>query len=157
MSHEREQLELRALEPVAQCLIRRLLVPKVYFEVRTSDGTRVDVLLVNRAGTSDIHVVEVRSFMDQGLEALSHLFDVPAHFRWLAVPLSDEERQSVFLQREQFYPPSGAGRIGLIEVVRMAGDDLGANVIFKAERFHGQHWLGLEEVIGSRSPDIQFG
>jgi hypothetical protein len=32
-------------------------------------------------------------------------------------------------------PPETAGHVGVVEIVQMAGDDLGANVQIKAERF----------------------
>ena len=157
MSQQRDRLELRALEPVAQCLIRKLLVPDVYFEFRMPNGDKADVLLVNRAGTSDLHVVEMRSSLEQGLKALDTLANMPAHYRWLAVPLTDAERTVLMSDRTPFYPPSGAGRTGLIEVVRMNGDDLGADVVWKAERFHGQYRDGLQEAFRSRRPDLEFG
>ena len=53
--------EERCYEPIAKCLIRALIVPKIYFERiwPLSGFSPIDIIAVDRAGTGYIHVVEV--------------------------------------------------------------------------------------------------
>src|ERR1700761_6217954 len=48
----RDRLELRAQDPVARCLIRQLIVPRIYFETEWPGlaDSRVDVLAIDRDG-----------------------------------------------------------------------------------------------------------
>jgi hypothetical protein len=62
------------------------------------------------------------------------------------------------LQSEKpLLPKKGMGCIGVIEVVRMAGGDLGANIRFKAERFQPGDIDALVQNFQHREkPDIEF-
>ena len=132
------RLHDRALEPVARCLIRHLMVPDVYFEA-TFPGRRAntDIVLIDRAGAGDVHLVEVKVAIDKALAAIPVLLRVPAHYRWVACfghTISDRTR--AHLRRgEGLLPPTGAGRIGVIEVIRSEPDDLTAGILVNAERF----------------------
>src|ERR1700687_1182099 len=56
-----EQQEARAKNAVADFLFRQLIVPKVFFDAPWPNrSSRVDVLAVDRSGTGEIHVVEVK-------------------------------------------------------------------------------------------------
>jgi hypothetical protein len=158
----------RCLEPVARCLMRMLLVPKVYFDRVWPPPTgrrsaRVDVVAIDRAGTGDVHVVEIkRSLADALVDGVTAVRDVPAHYRWIAyqgegllpVGLSDV----VSLQSEKpLLPKKGMGRIGVIEVVRMGSGDLGANVRLRAERFQpGDIDAAIQTFLRQEKPDIDF-
>lgn len=157
MTAERSQLELRAVEPVAQTLIRRLLVPDVYIGVELADGQHADLVLVDRAGTGDLHVVQVVSSLESASSTLSELLSTPVPYRWLAVSVSDDELSELTLaRRAEFQPETGAGRVGLVRVVRMAADELGANVLWRAERFHGVRAGSFRDALASREPDMEF-
>ncbi|MCX6844622.1 MAG: hypothetical protein NTX53_20355 [candidate division WOR-3 bacterium] len=160
--------EERCLEPVARCLMRTLLVPNVYFSRvwpprEGADVTCVDVVAIDRAGTGDVHVVEIKmSLADALADGVHVIMGVPAHYRWVAYqgeglrPVGMSAMLS--LQSEKpLLPKKGMGRIGVIEVVRMAGGDLGANIRLKAERFQpGDIDALVQEFQRREKPDIEF-
>lgn len=157
---QEQQLEHRAREAVARCLIRQLTVPKVYFDAKwPPDGThQVDVLAVDRAGTGDLHVVEVKFSANVAFAAIAELLPVPAQFRWIAFfrATADSQTELNLIGKQPLYPPNGMGRVGVIEVVQMANDDLGANVRIRAERFMGSFRTQVEQFVTSVPADIQF-
>lgn len=54
----RSQYELRGREFVARCLIRRLVVPRVYFGAswpKANDSAQYDVLAIDRDAQGDAH------------------------------------------------------------------------------------------------------
>jgi len=160
--------EERCLEPVARCLMRMLLVPKVYFvrawpPPKGTCLTRVDVVAIDRAGTGDIHVVDVeKSLADALADGVQAIRDVPAHYRWVAYQgeglLSVGLQAMLSLQSEEpLLPKKSMGRIGVIEVVRMNGHDLGARIRMKAERFQpGDIDALVQEFQRREKPDIEF-
>ena len=154
-----ERLELRARDAVSRCLIRRLMVPNVYFEAAwPSAGHRADLLAIDRAGAGDVHVVEIKFRAEDALAATSALLQVPAQFRWVAFfkETLDPRSEADLLSKRPLYPSSGMGRIGVIEVVRMAGDDLGANVVVNAERFAGSNRSEVAKFVKTVEPDVDF-
>lgn len=157
----RDRLELRALDPVARCLIRRLTVPRVYFEApwRAMPGERVDVLAIDRDGVGDAHLVEVRRTAADALAQLPRLFEARAPFRWIAFwrGSETEEAARALVSQEPLYPEGTPGRVGVIEIVEMAGGDLGANVRLAAERFPDAVFDVATEFSGSHKAHIQFG
>jgi hypothetical protein len=157
----RDRLELRAQDPVAQCLIRRLVVPRVFFDAEwpgKTDG-RVDVLVIDRDGVGDVHLVQVRRQAADALALLPSLLRAEAPFRWIAFlkGTQDEQAALALASHEVLYPPETAGRIGVIEIVEMAGGDLGANVRIKAERFPVAVHEMATAFSGSHKANIQFG
>jgi hypothetical protein len=160
--------EERCWEPVAHCLMRALMLPKVYFgrvwpppkDTRTA---RVDVVAVDRDGTGDVHVVEVKRSLRVALsDGVKAIRDVPAQYRWVAYQGEgllppDDEAELAMLSEEPLLPETGMGRIGVIEVVRMSGGDLGANIRLKAERFQpGDIDALVQEFQRREKPDIEF-
>ena len=69
----------------------------------------------------------------------------------------DEATANSLVSQEILYPPDTAGRIGVIEIVEMAGNDLGANVRVKAERFPTPVYDLAATFVGSHQAHIQFG
>ena len=54
-----QRLEHRGREAVADCLIRDLMVPNIYFDANWPNAQlQADVLAIDRAGTGDVHVVQ---------------------------------------------------------------------------------------------------
>jgi hypothetical protein len=154
--------EERWLQPIAQCLIRQLLVPHIYFHPRLPDSKlRPDIVAVDRAGNGDLHAVEIKNSLDAALRGgVEQIMHIPAHYRWVAYPAFGPASQAATLaliSMKPFYPKKGAGRIGLIEVVLMADDNFGANVKVKAERFlwRDSENLVLKSMTQSK-PDISF-
>ncbi|WP_437305097.1 hypothetical protein [Sorangium sp. So ce388] len=135
----RDRFELRAQNPVASCLIRQLIVPRIYIDADwpgMADGL-VDVLAIDRDGKGDAHIVQIRTKAADALAVVPALLKARAPFRWIAFlrGTEDEAAALALISQESLYPPDTAGRVGVIEVVKMAGDDLGANARIKAERF----------------------
>jgi len=157
----RDRIELRAQDPVARCLIHRLVVPRIYFDADwpgMADST-VDVLAIDRDGIGDTHLVQIRQKAADALALIPKLFGARAPFRWIAFSrgTEDEAVASALASQEILYPPDTAGRIGVIEIVEMAGDDLGANVRIKAERFHTPVYDLAAKFVGAHQAQIQFG
>src|SRR5438067_6229073 len=92
----RDRLELRAEDPVARCLIRRLMVPRIYFEADwpAIAGGRVDVLAIDRDGVGDVHLVEIRRKAADALAAIPKLLAARAPFRWIAFLRGTEDGQA---------------------------------------------------------------
>jgi hypothetical protein len=157
----RDRIELRAQNPVAQCLIRQLIVPRVYYEADWPGfaGGRVDVLAIDRDGVGDVHLVEIRRSAADALAQIPRLLSARAPFRWIAFLRGTEDEATVraLSSQEILYPADTAGRVGVIEVIEMAGSDLGANVRVKAERFPTPAYDLAAAFAASHQATIQFG
>lgn len=114
----------RAVNAVAEVLRKRLLVPNIYLEPRSS-LIAADVLAVDRAGSGDLHAVVMKSsdvatilnareWMRTNVKAtIQQLMALPAHFRYLAIPQS--VRDLLVKELGPFlYSADGIGRIGII-------------------------------------------
>jgi hypothetical protein len=156
-----ERLALRASEAVAECLVRQLMVPCVYFEAPwPTEDSHVDVLAVDRAGSGDVHVVEVKRSLKDLRSAARQVMHCPAQFRWLTVS-ADIWGKTVIASSSGkapslLYPPDGMGRIGVIRVVKTPKDGLRAEVLFKAERFKGNLYAQADKFVAGHRPDIDF-
>src|SRR5438034_1165179 len=117
----RDRLELRAQDPVAQCLIRRLMVPRIYFEAEWPGMAeeRVDVLAIDRDGVGDVHLVEIRRKAADALALIPKLLAARAPFRWISFlqGTEDETAARALASQESLYPANTAGRVGVIEIV----------------------------------------
>jgi hypothetical protein len=157
----RDRLELRALDPVARCLIRRLIVPRIYFEADwpADEPVHVDVLAIDRDGVGDAHLVEVRRNAADALARARLLLDASAPFRWVAFLAGTEDAESAraLASHEPLCNPARPGRVGVIELAEMPGGDLEAKVRVTAERF----FVTVHEVAtafsASHKAHIQFG
>lgn len=156
----RDRIELRARDAVARFLIRRLTVPRIYFEARWPlADSPVDVLAIDRDGVGDAHVVEIRRGAPDALrEAARLIAKTRAPFRWIAFVRGTEDEQSAraILSEEGLIDPSRPGRVGVIEIVEMVSD-LGANIRLPGERFSGGLYDVAMQFSGSHKADIQFG
>ena len=157
----RDHLELRALDPVAQCLIRRLMVPRVYFDAPWPGlpGRNVDVLAIDRDGVGDVHIIEVKRYAPEAIKQLPSLVAASAPFRWIAFMkgTEDAETMQALATQAPLFAKSSAGRIGVIEIVTMEAGDLGANVKISAERFPDRMYDVAKRVSDSHKANIQFG
>src|SRR5437016_6001956 len=97
MSRHNAEVQPDAYEAVARLFIRTLTVPQIFFEAAWPDAnTHVDVLAIDRAGSGDLHVVEVRSSVEKlTTAAIRQLLRVPAHYRWAAVSAVGVNKQSI--------------------------------------------------------------
>jgi len=153
---EIERFEVRAREAVAQLLNRRLSIPDIFFEAPWPDEKgRADLLAVDRAGTGDLHVVEIRYDSTKAPEAIAKLMCIPGHYRWVAFYRETVTQQlPAMLDSRQLYPESGPGRVGLIEIVRSEKDDLSAEILVKAERFVGLKYSQIDPFEKTHEPDM---
>ncbi len=152
------QREGRAVNAVAELLRKTLSVPNIYLEPH-SPNLAVDVLAVDRAGSGDLHGVEIKVRGDlrvknpsgsktlnqqikgRGLhlkrsvsEIHRQLLSLPAHYKYLAVSQSD--RDLVLSEMEPFlYSPDGIGRIGIISISDQGEEPPSAEIVIAPERF----------------------
>jgi len=157
--------EDRCREPVAQCLVRHLMLPMIYFERKWPPGSNTcpDIVAVDRAGTGEVHVVEIKRTLSTALNAgAKSVFGLPAHYRWVAfqgegLTPTDDEAEISLLSEEPLLPKTGMGRIGVIEVIRMPFGDLEARIRLKAERFRpGDISAAIDDFQKREKPDIEF-
>ena len=150
-----KQREGRAVNAVAELLMRKLLVPKLFLE---SKGLKVylkpqltltprefaHVLAVDRAGSGDVYVVDIfigpiGSVEQRVQDFVQHVRKVrPAHFNYIAVSSGLIE----FIPRLQLFADDGIGRVGIIEITEYPSSPPQAAVVIPAERFRvEQRWL----------------
>ena len=157
----RDRLELRALDPVARCLIRRLMVPRIYFEAEwpADRPVHVDVLAIDSDGVGDAHLIEVRRAAPDALARVPFLLGATAPFRWIAFVAGTEDDASAraLVSHDSLCPPGRPGRVGVIEITELPGGDLAASVRISAERF----LVTVHEIAtafsASHKAHIQFG
>jgi uncharacterized protein YutE (UPF0331/DUF86 family) len=155
MSRNIANLQIGAYEAVARALVRTLTVPQIFFEAPWPEAdTHVDVLAIDRAGSGDLHVVEVKTRIDQvTASTIRRLLRVPAHYRWIACSVIGGNKQSIHDLSAKL-TKSG---IGLIEVVTMANGELGVNVILKPNRAESFDRAKIGDFLRGRVPDIEYG
>lgn len=124
----------------------------------TSNG-HIDLLAIDRDGVGDAHLVEIRHKLSDALACTARLLDARAPYRWIAFFRGTEDKGSedALLSEEPLYVAGQAGRVGVIEVVTMAGNELGANVKRSAERFATPVYEMATVYSNTHEAQIQFG
>jgi hypothetical protein len=153
------QREGRAANAIAEMLSRRLLVPKIFFDsiVPPFKSMRIDVLAIDRAGSGDIHGVEIklgtpkkpiaRSVLQMKIQLL--LKDFPAHFRYVAL---DSQYIDLVL-KQKLFAEDGLGRVGVIEVIDNLSDLPTTKVVIQPERFRLESgWIQSFDRFQKRTP-----
>jgi hypothetical protein len=154
-----QRLEQRGREAVARCLIKELTVPNIYFDAAwPSSEEHVDLLAIDRAGAGDLHVVEIKGPLFNWEKLVERLMSVPAQYRWVASVGGRRGSRSKRADAapQVLYPTDRMGRIGVIEVCQTAGDELQAQIKFRAERFPGNLADEVDRFILAHKPDIEF-
>ncbi|MGA2904070.1 MAG: hypothetical protein ABSD98_09580 [Candidatus Korobacteraceae bacterium] len=158
------QREGRAANAVAELLRQKLSVPHIYIEPRSS-LLRADVLAVDRAGSGDLHAVEIKLPKDFGLQApvpkVSYarnlnkmsfgwypqfrkqmhevhrqLMSLPAHYRYLAIPIPQVSFELVMGELGPvLYSPDGIGRLGIVRIIDRGEEPPLAELAITPERF----------------------
>ena len=140
----------RAKNAVQSFLIRKLLIPKVYFDANW-DGWELDVLAIDRAGVGDVHGVRLvlwppgrtddhghLAFLEKAVSAAIQEFsDFPGHFRYLSIVCTEPNKQRWIPSRaiaNQSLAPDGVGRVGIL-YVNVMEEDAEVEVLLKPERF----------------------
>lgn len=143
----------RAVNAVAELLRKRLSVPNIYIEPPSS-VIAADVLAVDRAGSGDLHAVEIRIEIEfvrppapranaprggwilpeRMKEIHARIMSLPAHYRYLAIP---QGIRDVLVEElgDLLYSPDGIGRIGIITVTDQGKEPPVAELSIAPERF----------------------
>src|ERR1035437_5630735 len=149
-----KQRQGRAANAIAELLMRKLLVPRTFLEPKpwifagesSTNPRSVDLIAFDRAGSGDIHIVEIKlskadaspneRVLSSSIRTL--LNEVPANFKYLAV----DSRSVNFVSRQQLFANDGIGRIGIIEVIENPSEPPQAKIAVQAERFRlDQRWV----------------
>jgi hypothetical protein len=158
------QREGRAINAVAELLRRKLSVPNIYLEPPSS-LISADVLAVDRSGAGDLHAVEIKlerdlspfdgqpqrqstpkeveelyaSFYPKFCEKLKgihrQLMSMPAHYRYLAIPVKSFDLAFGELGRLGLFPKDGIGRLGIITINEKDDESPSAEMPVVPERF----------------------
>jgi hypothetical protein len=156
------QREGRAINAVAELLRRELSVPNIYLEP-TSSLISADVLAVDRGGAGDLHAVEIKLERDldssqiqlwkasnpkepdqlkwiakfgEKIHRIHHqLMSMPAHYRYLAIPVKSFDLVFGELGRFGLFPEDGIGRLGIILVTDRGVEPPTAEMSVVPERF----------------------
>ena len=149
------------MNAVAELLRKTLSVPNIYLEPH-SPQLAVDILAVDRAGSGDLHGVEIkidddfvrnrvknpanlkaikqqrrdreRHFRTRIKELHRELMSLPAHYRYLAVPQSGCDTILGEL-RPLLHSPDGIGKIGIISITDHGEELPIAEIVIAPERF----------------------
>lgn len=157
------QREGRAINAVAELLRRTLSVPNIYLEPPSS-LIAADVLAVDRGGAGDLHAVEIelaptlspikslrrktsnpKDFSAQSTGYLeyrkvigsihSRLMSMPAHYRYLAIPVDSYDIALNTLVQHGLFPVDGIGRLGIIVITEKGEGPPIAEMDMPPERF----------------------
>ena len=127
-----EQQEARGINAVAGLLSHRLIVPKIFLKPPWPDArNRVDLLAVDRAGSGEIHIVEVKSGIAEASQSLERVKAMPAHYKYIAV-IGDRRYR---VDDKALYAADGFGRIGVIQIIEDEAGNLSADLALAPERF----------------------
>jgi hypothetical protein len=147
----------RAKEPISDCLARRLVVPYIYWNAEwPTSGRCVDLLLIDRAGTGQVHVVDVKQGVIDVQRAVQQVMACPADYRWLALVAPTETQIDELRQARELEFSGGPGRIGLLVVRPGEEESYRAEVVRKAEKFAGSLRKEAAEFVAAHEPDIKF-
>src|SRR5258706_7600944 len=93
--------EHRAKDPIARAMVDYLDVPMVFFDAPwPTQGKRIDIVAIDRAGARDVHVFEIVKNLAQGIKDLPKLLKIPAHFRCFAYPFDPADTNPDHAQYE---------------------------------------------------------
>ncbi len=139
----------RAKNAVQNYLIRKLLVPKIYLDADWN-GTRLDLIAIDRAGVGDVHVVRLvppqGRFIEDGamvmiagivFDAVKELRSIRSQYRYVAVVSDDPETRRYEVTEpilQGALAEDGVGRVGVL-YVDLTEDEPTVQVILKPERF----------------------
>lgn len=157
---ETQRLHARAIEPVSECLIHRLIVPDVYWEADwPAPGRGVDLLIIDHAGAGAVHVVEIKRRVSDALHAIPQVMSIPAHYRWVAFFANtlDAKTERILIGRKPLFPSKGPGCVGVIVVRRNKDGTLEASIKIPAERFPGSYAAEVDAFKAGHKPTISFG
>jgi hypothetical protein len=165
----------RVVNAIAEMFRRQLSIPHIFLEPRVPGSLPIDVLAVDRAGSGDVHGVQIKvmpllpteTMMQKNLVELKEL-DVakklPVNFKYLAIQANEGSIETLQQLRhyESLFDPSGIGRVGILaynEQLLHAEAEIGPNlvsVIVAPERFRirGEKFDSIEKFLSKAKPDV---
>jgi len=151
-----EQMELRARNAVAQLMVRNLIVPNIFFDADWSADRQVDLIAIDRAGSGDVHAIEIKSSASavSTRAAVRHLLNVHANYRWIGIVQSGTSR-AIKLPLKLLSAGQGMGRVGVIRI-EIGDDYIRAEIERNAERFPGTYYEFADQFRSTHKPDIEF-
>jgi hypothetical protein len=149
----------RAVNSAADFLRQRLRVPEIYLEPG-APLKAVDLIAVDSAGSGDIHVVEVKVSnaatlsTREVLAQIQKLKAVPAHFKYLALPIHPALRR--LMDGQSLFSNDGIGRIGLLKLIEVANGTPQIELLVTPERFRvpSAEMSKIENLLQRSKPDI---
>jgi hypothetical protein len=152
-----EQMELRARNAVAQLMVRNLIVPNIFFDADWSGDRQVDLIAIDRAGSGDVHAVEIKSSASalSTRAAVRRLLNVHANYRWIGI-VQGRTSRPIKLPSKLLSPYRGMGRVGVIWIEIGNDDQVRAEIERNAERFPGTYYEFADQFRSTHKPDIEF-
>ena len=150
------QLEGRLKNAVADFLQRRLIVPKIFLDAAWPSYRHMDILAVDRAGTGDVHIAEVKTSLPALYDAVTDLMPLPAHYKYVAIFEGSELQQ---INELRLYAPDGIGRVGVIAIAERPEDkSLCGRLVLAPERFRleSKYWKDVDAFVASLAPDVEI-
>ncbi|MHB8304290.1 MAG: hypothetical protein ACYDC6_15985 [Acidobacteriaceae bacterium] len=166
-----KQRKGRASNAVADLLVRKLLVPKVYMapkglkvflkpEFRLNENPWIDVLAIDRAGSGDTHGVlidlsslgELKPIFGDFLNF--YIRKAAVHFKYIAVSSDSVD----FVSKQPLFAENGIGRVGIIEIIDRLSAPPEAKIAVQAERFRvDSKWIKEFDSFQKKTPaDMEF-
>ncbi len=165
-----KKLHGRVINATANFLRDRLSVPNVYLNPKIHGIPAADVLAVDRAGSGDLHVVEIKSLVALRTRAelrslLAEVMPLPFHYKYIALPevLNPVEGLSKFAEYAELFDETGIGRIGILSfdssIIDSASTDgvSAIRMIVRPERFRvvGKALPVIEKFLAKTKPDME--
>ncbi len=155
-----QQLEGRMKNAAARLLEKRLMVPKVFIAAAwPTVHRRVDVLAIDRAGTGDIHCVQVKGNLESAYPMLPALKALPSHFKYIALLNEPNLQIAGSIDEVALYSEDGLGRVGII----VASEDpktraLNARILIEPERFRlgKKYYRLIDKFVESHTADWEI-
>ncbi len=149
----------RSVNAVAAFLNNALRVPEIYLHFG-GPLRSADVVAVDAAGSGDIHAVEVRVAnahtlsTQEVLDAVEKLKQLPAHFKYLALPIHPAILR--LAQNHSLFSSDGLGRIGLMKLIESGDAPPTVELLVKPERFRvaQPEMIKIEKVLVRSHPDM---
>ena len=159
----------RAKNALLSLFEQRLSVPKIYLDAEW-EGTKVDVLAIDRAGSGDVSVALIRRPDQKPNDLVHQLHSLQAHFKyWVAMrDFSKQPESSISDALEKFkkashqhaeglqtaddptlFAEDGVGRIGQI-IIDLTGGRSVVSVTIPPERFRSnQHIFDVSDAFAA--------
>jgi hypothetical protein len=159
----------RVVNVVAALLRKQLQIPNIYLNPKIPGVPAVDILAVDRGGSGDLHVVEIKPTVELHSRAqlrslVQTLKPYPFHFKYLALPEFTISQSGLdFAEYPELFDEAGIGRIGILSFKSSIFDASSfdsadaAKEILRPERFlvRGEKLVTIEKWLAKAKPDME--